>query len=239
VLAVSSFTKGKMLATQGLSAGKAKILHNTLDPAFRTHVASTAKAGVFRKYKLQGTEKIIFTLCRISAKEKEKGYEKVIRSLPGLLKTHPSIKYIIAGKEEDATERKRLGNLIHELQLDSHVIVTGYLTDEEVALHYALCDVFILPSTKEGFGIVFLEALAWGKPVIAGNADGSREALLNGELGMLVNPADENQIQAALATVLDGKAPENYLNRDYLQTTVQENFGFEAYEERVKEILCA
>jgi glycosyltransferase involved in cell wall biosynthesis len=77
---------------------------------------------------------------------------------------------------------------------------------EEPADHYRLCDVFAMPSTGEGFGIVFLEAMACGKPVIGGTRDSAVDALRHGELGVLVDPEDPAQLRDALVSVLVGKA---------------------------------
>ena len=74
------------------------------------------------------------------------------------------------------------------MNLSESVIFTGYVKDEEVAAHFSIADIYIMPSTKEGFGIIFIEAMFYGKPVIAGNKDGSADALQNGTLGILVNP---------------------------------------------------
>ena len=78
--------------------------------------------------------------------------------------------------------------LVEEKNLTNNFILTGYIEDKELTDHYLLADVFVMPSTQEGFGIVFLEALVCGLPVIAGNKDGSVDALLNGKLGKLIDP---------------------------------------------------
>lgn len=84
----------------------------------------------------------------------------------------------------------------------------GRVPAEELADHYRLCDVFAMPSTGEGFGIVFLEAMACGKPVIGGTRDAAVDALRHGELGVLVDPEDPVQLRDALIAVLVGEAEE-------------------------------
>jgi glycosyltransferase involved in cell wall biosynthesis len=93
-----------------------------------------------------------------------------------------------------------------------------------------------MPSKQEGFGIVFLEALACGKPVIAGNRDGSKEALLDGKLGVLVDPDNINEIAEAIINILLKNAPTQFLNADYLRDMVINNFGFEKFSKKVKEL---
>ena len=89
--------------------------------------------------------------------------------------------------------------------LQQQVIIAGFIPADELAAHFALADLYIMPSHKEGFGIVFIEAMFYGKPVIAGNADGSAEALDNGKLGILINPDDTEQITNAVIAVLENK----------------------------------
>jgi len=91
-----------------------------------------------------------------------------------------------------------------------------------------------MPSKKEGFGIVFLEALACGKPVIAGNKDGSVDAVLNGELGILVNPDDEDDIAKELIKVLKNDVSKKLINSEYLRTKVLEHYGIDRFIEKVK-----
>ena len=112
--------------------------------------------------------------------------------------------YILGGKGSD---KPRLEALIRDLQLEDVVTLAGYIPDHELCGFYNLCDVFAMPSKAEGFGIVLLEALACGKPVIAGNQDGSVDALINGKLGVLVDPDNVAEIAEALMLVLTKRHP--------------------------------
>jgi glycosyltransferase involved in cell wall biosynthesis len=94
-----------------------------------------------------------------------------------------------------------------------------------------------MPSKGEGFGIVFLEALACGKPVIAGNKDGSRDALLDGELGILVDPDNIDEIAETIVKVLKKDVPEKLLDGKYLRKRVLEVYGFDKFKERVRDLL--
>src|SRR5205085_8790504 len=109
------------------------------------------------------------------------------------------VRYILAGRGPD---RGRIEALIRELELEECVILPGHIPEHELAGLYNLCDVFAMPSKGEGFGIVFLEALGCGKPVLAGNKDGSVDAVLDGELGALVDPDDIAQIEQTLIEIL-------------------------------------
>jgi len=83
------------------------------------------------------------------------------------------------------------------------VILTGFIDESEFADYFLLADLFVLPSKKEGFGIVFIEAMAYGLPVICGNADGSIDAICNGELGKAVNADDPAELEDAITGYLD------------------------------------
>jgi len=102
--------------------------------------------------------------------------------------------------------------------------------------HYNLADVFIMPSKAEGAPAVFVEALACGIPVIAGNKDGSATPLMGGELGLLIDPESVDEIVAAIINILTGKVRKELLDRDFLRRKVLEKFGLDRFPQRVDEM---
>ncbi len=98
-----------------------------------------------------------------------------------------SIKYLIAGRY-DSREKAFIEDLLQKLNIKNVVIMTGFIEDEELEAHFALSDMYVMPSRKEGFGIVFIEAMYYGLPVIAGNIDGSVDALLQWGIGAIGKP---------------------------------------------------
>lgn len=106
-------------------------------------------------------------------------------------------------------------------------VFTGFIAESEKADHYRLADVFVMPSRKEGFGTVLLEALACGVPVIASALDGSREAVKNGELGIVVNPRSPQQIKTGILHALERKSVPPTLN----------DFSYGRFADRVGTIL--
>jgi phosphatidylinositol alpha-1,6-mannosyltransferase len=232
ILSVSKFTKDKMLNRQEINEKLISIFPNTIDPFFAIPKEFKQEISLRKKYNLEQSDLVLFTLTRLSDKEKYKGYDIVVQCLPELLKTHRNIKYIIAGKY-DENEKKRLDELIQKLNLQEHVFLTGFIDEEKLAAHYQMSDVYIMPSKKEGFGIVFIEAMTCGLPVIAGNIDGSVDALRNGELGTLINPDNKEEIISAINKVLLDK--HNYINdHNSLQQKTLEYFGFPKFKERLK-----
>jgi glycosyltransferase involved in cell wall biosynthesis len=123
------------------------------------------------------------------------------------------------------------------LNLQNIVKLIGYIPDEEVNNHYQMGDVFIMPSKGEGFGIVFIEAMACGSPVIAGNQDGSVDALKNGELGVLVNPNNVDEIINAVIKQHENQNSNNNHVKFELQKKVLDHFGFKTYKKRLKSYL--
>jgi len=233
VWAVSNFTKAKMVANYGLNEDKIQVLNNCLDPYFKLPVVFDKPAYLLERYVGELRTPIIFTMSRMDIHERNKGYDQVLDCLCSLSIDFPDLKYIIAGKITEP-ERKRILKKVKDLKVEKRVILPGFISAEELTDHYLLCDVFIMPSTKEGFGLVFLEALACGRPVIAGNKDGSVDALRNGELGALVDPAATQEIQYALLSAL--QKPRNQ-HAQALQALTFKHFHFEQYKLQVNTLL--
>jgi phosphatidylinositol alpha-1,6-mannosyltransferase len=127
----------------------------------------------------------------------------VIEAMPELLRRIPTLKYIIVGDGDDCD---RLKSKARSLGVSEQVIFTGRILEEEKALHFCLADAYVMPSHGEGFGIVFLEAVACGLPAIGSKVDGSREALLDGRLGHLVDPKIPEELIDAVTKVLKSDA---------------------------------
>ncbi|WP_423149695.1 glycosyltransferase family 4 protein [Rubrolithibacter danxiaensis] len=194
IFAVSDYTSGRVLAVYPHLKTKLRVLNNCIDPLFNPPCEFKKPVRLLEKYKIND-EKVILTLCRLSYLEQYKGYEKVIKALAGL--KNPEFKYLLMGSY-DEKEKARIHMLIEQYELEGKVVLTGFISDTELIDHYVLGDLFIMPSKEEGFGLVFIEAAACGLPLIAGNQDGSTDALLNGNLGILVNPASSAEIKAAI-----------------------------------------
>src|SRR5437867_1058611 len=139
------------------------------------------------------------TRARLSADERYKGIDEVLEVLPELARQVPNISYLIAG---DGTDRSRLEEKAVRLGIKERVVFAGRITEEAKQDHYRLADAFVMPGWGEGFGIVYLEAMACGIPVVGSKLDGSREALRNGQLGVLVDPKNPAELRAGILEVL-------------------------------------
>ncbi len=238
ILSVSNFTKRKIIENNNVPHDKILIFPNTIDPYFKIPSNTLKPEYLLKRYKLTKETKVILTVARLSSSERYKGYDKIIQVLPEVIKEIPEVKYLLVGKG-DGEEMERLKEIIKNLNLVEYVVLAGYVPDEELTDHYLLSDVFVMPSKKEGFGIVFLEAMACGIPVIAGNKDGSVDALMNGELGTLVDPDNIQEISRAIIKALKGEVDKRYIDKDYLRNRVIETFGYEKFKTKLEEILKA
>jgi glycosyltransferase involved in cell wall biosynthesis len=158
--------------------------------------------SLLARYGLQSS-KVIMTTGRLAAQERYKGFDEVIDLMPRLLERFPTLKYLIVG---DGRDRSRLKAKVGALGLEENVVFAGYIPESEKVAHYNLADVYVMPSMGEGFGIVLIEAAACGVPVIGSKLDGSREALLDGRLGTLVDPKSPHELLEAVTAALEDRS---------------------------------
>lgn len=196
VWSISALTRDRMNEWACLPASMVAILPNAV--RLERYGIRPRSEALQRRYALQG-KKVLMTFGRLSAVERYKGVDEVLEVMPSLLVDEPLLTYLVAG---DGDDRSRLQRKAQELGLGAHVVFAGRVPEDEKADHYGLCDVFVMPSRGEGFGFVFLEALACGVPVVGSATDGSREALRDGLLGELADPADRSSLTAAIKKAL-------------------------------------
>ncbi|WEK19704.1 MAG: glycosyltransferase family 4 protein [Candidatus Pedobacter colombiensis] len=196
-ICVSRFTKSKIISLHHANPSQCLVLNNALDPFIKLPENFDKPAYLLGRYGLRAEDRVLFTLTRIASTEKFKGYEQVIAAVGRIKQRIPTIKYILAGPCE-LTEKRRLEKLAADQGLSDHFILTGYIEEKELGDHYLLADLFVLPSKKEGFGIVFIEAMAFGLPVICGNVDGSVDAVRHEDMGLAIDPDDIEALEMAI-----------------------------------------
>ena len=133
-----------------------------------------------------------------------KGIDTVLLALRQVRERVPNIRYLVVGEGAD---RPRLEQLVATYQLDSQVRFLGRVSSDELPQYFAACDLFVTPSraeppSVEGFGLVFLEANACGKPVIGTRCGGIPEAVVDGETGLLVDVDQPEQLADAITRLL-------------------------------------
>ena len=196
VTTVSRYTRRRTLQWSNLDPECVRVLPNTVKPMFSPGPRDQA---VLDKFGLSGA-KVILTVSRIDKGDFYKGHDKVIAAMGEVRRAEPRAVYVVVGDgdareslEAQAAESGLLGEAVRFL---------GRLSDGDLLALYRSSDVFAMPSTKEGFGIVFVEAAAAGLPVIAGDRDGSVDALADGAIGRLIDPLSHEAIVAALVEAL-------------------------------------
>jgi len=200
VTSVSRYTRRRLLAWSSVDPVHVKVLPNTFDPVF---TPGSKPAYLRDRYAAHG-KKVLMTISRLAASERYKGHDRVIRVLPRILSNHPETIYLVVG---DGDDRPRLETLATNYGVRERVQFAGSVLAEELPDHLRLADLVVMPSTGEGFGIVFLEAMAAGVEVIGGNQDGSLDPLADGVLGRSVDPESESELTAAICATLRGPAP--------------------------------
>jgi glycosyltransferase involved in cell wall biosynthesis len=231
ILAVSSYTKNRIMERHNFSENKIIVFPNTIDPFFKVPDKFEKPPYILEKLKINKNDIVLFTLGRLSAGEGRKGYDKVIAALNILKNKYDSIKYIIAG-EYDEKEFFRINSIIKETGLTEIVLIIGFIKEEELPDYYLCSDIFIMPSSQEGFGIVFLEAMTCGLPVIAGSIDGSPDAIAMGTDSCIIDPHNLNEIQSAILELSRRKTDKNKQ-----QELTIKKFGFDQFKKNLISVL--
>lgn len=196
VWSVSNYTRERMNTWAKLPLSLYSVIPNTIH--LERYGMAPKRPDMLQRYGLQG-KKVILTLARLDSRERYKGIDEILEVLPDLLQQEPTLCYLIAG---DGDDKARLIAKAESLGVADRVVFAGYLPEADKADLLRLADVFAMPGRGEGFGIVYLEAMACGIPVVGSLLDGSRDALRNGELGELVNPDHPESLKAGLLKTL-------------------------------------
>ncbi len=186
--------------------------------------------ALIERYRLQDST-VLMTVARLWSGDIYKGVDVTIRALPKIVPTVPNLKYLVIGRGDD---QPRLANLAQDLGVADRVIFAGFVPTEELVDHYRVADAYIMPS-QEGFGIVYLEAMACGLPVLSGDADGSADPLQDGRLGWRVPHRDPGAVAAACSELLAGK--DRRCNGQWLRQEALAQFSFNALTQRLEVLL--
>lgn len=190
----------KIAVGLGVRTDKIQLVRPNIDPA--TLASSITSETILHKHALHGS-KCILTVGRLVER---KGHDTVIRALPKIRDAVPDIHYLIAGT---GPNERTLKTLAEDLGLSKNVTFAGYVSENELAAYYQACDVFVMISRElpdkgdiEGFGIVYLEANLFGKPVVAGRSGGVTDAVIHERTGLLVDPYEPEEVANAVVRLL-------------------------------------
>lgn len=188
-------------------------------------------------------KKIILTVGRMS-RTRSKGQDTVIRALPRILAQVPEAIYLLVGSGDGRLE---LEVLAQQLGVREKVVFVGRVSNDELPEYYAASDVFVMLSrdrqTKqggvlgEGFGIVFLEAGACGKPVVGSNSGGIPDAVVDGLTGRLVDPNDQDSAEEAIISLLRDEALAQRLGEQG-RLRVEESYTWDETAKRMDKVIA-
>lgn len=227
IWAISRYSRDRACAANGINPDKVDFLFCAVDGG--VFQPQTKDPGLLQKYQLENC-KVLMTVARLWSGDPYKGVDVTIRALPQILKTFPDVKYLVIGRGDD---QPRLAKLAEDLGVSDRVVFAGFVATEELPKHYCLADAYVMPS-QEGFGIVYLEAMACGVPVLSGDADGSADPLQDGRLGWQVPHRDPDEVVIACIEMLKGddrRCVSEWLRQESLAA-----FDKPAFVRRLKEL---
>jgi len=223
VAAVSRLTLSRFHEWASIAEGRGVVLPCCVD--LDRFTPGRPSRVVLEKYGLRGAA-VILSLGRLARAEQYKGFDELLDVLDKLRALEPNLLYVVAGSGDD---RERLEAKTRELGLQAVVRFTGYVPDEELVDLYRAARAFVLAGRGEGFGIVLLEAMACGVPVVASTLDGTFEAVGGGKFGIVVDPTNRPALIAALKEALRRPVGERPAGIEY--------FCYGAFEARAHELM--
>jgi phosphatidyl-myo-inositol dimannoside synthase len=230
VIAPSNFTVHKIHEIQGIPIDKIRRLPWPLSPAFLSLAARSAELEPPTEFP---NGKVILTVGRWAESERYKGVDDLICAFAQLRSAIPDLHLVVAGEGDDIM---RLQKLAAKMNMTDVVHFLQGLSREKLAACYDRADVFALPSTGEGFGLVFLEAMAFGKPIVAAAAGGATDLVENEVNGLLVPAHNPEQLASALGRLIRNAALRSTLGRRGFEK-VHAQYSFVCFESELDRIL--
>ena len=214
VLCVSRFTRAAVLSWAAIAPERVLVLPNTVREAFTPGDGSTQRAALELEYK-----RVILTVGRMDSRERYKGHDRVITAISDLVAKGHDLCYLVVGEGDD---RRRLEALARDAGVSERVRFLGTVGLQNLIEAYRMADLFVMPSTGEGFGVAFLEAMASGTPALGLAVAGAKDALADGQLGTAVLEAE---FHLTLSCILDAPKPDP----NALATAARARFGREVF----------
>lgn len=223
-----------LLKNLGVEPDKIHLIHPGVDA--QAFAGRGEDAQRIRDRHHLGAASVLLTVGRM---QRRKGQDMVVQALPRIAQAMPHVRYVLVGNGEESAA---LQALARRLGVGERVIFAGEVADDELAAYYAACDLFIMPNRQidgdlEGFGIVFLEAGAAGKPVIGGSSGGTADAIVNEITGLRVDGTDVEAITTAVVALLTDTTRAKTMGEAGRRRVAQE-FTWEAVVEQTRR-LCA
>lgn len=213
VIANSEFTKNELLKLK-VERNKITLISPGVD--IERFKPGLPFANLHQQINFKKDQQLLLSVGRLS---RRKGFDQVIKSLPILIKAGIDVQYAIIGIGED---KEYLLELVKQNNLVNNVHFLGHVAMDDLPRWYNACDVFVMPNREingdtEGFGMVFLEAAACGKPAISGVAGGTGSAIIHGETGLRVEGSSLASVTEGLKSLLSDLNYQNTLGKNALQ----------------------
>jgi len=222
ILCVSEYTRRQMLRfCPELPAARLLVLPNTLDPHFAPELNNQVSSAPF------GLPRIL-TVGRLSSADTYKGFDLLIEAMPLVRRNHPGARLRVVGTGDD---QARLTALAARLGVADSIDFLGRIDDEALRAEYAAADLFALPSRKEGFGLVYLEAMTYGKPCLGARAGGAPE-VINDAVGALVEYGNVPDLAAAVTDLVRHPRNSEVVRRHAA------DFAFPVFQRRLAAVLA-
>jgi glycosyltransferase involved in cell wall biosynthesis len=231
ILAASASTVQKLIEVQSVPPEKIRKLPWPLDPGILRMADAPEHLPLPKDFP---PSPVILTVGRWAASEQYKGVDDLIRALAQLRSAFPGLSLVAVGAGDDLP---RIRQIAADLGVSGAVRFLSRLPTPELAACYARADIFALPSTGEGFGVVFLEAMAFGKPIVAVSAGGSTDLVDDGANGLLVPPRNQPALAQALERLLRDDSLRTALGRRGAEI-VRHKYRFEAFQVQLAAILA-
>jgi glycosyltransferase involved in cell wall biosynthesis len=208
IMAVSKSVQNQIIADYPITRNKTYVHSFKISEIFNPHISKELKT----LFNPNGP--IVLTVARISP---EKGLHYLVEAARTVVKEIPTVKFVIQPYSTQEKYKKDLLAMISQLNLESHFIVfTKHAPYSEIPRYMAASDVFALPSLAEGLGVVLLEALACGVPIVASNVGGIPEVVTHGYNGLLVEPGDPEGLANSIIMLLSNEELRKKLSKGAL-----------------------
>ncbi|MEH2320502.1 glycosyltransferase [Nostoc sp.] len=230
IWAISRYSRDRACVANGINPKIVQMMPCAIDGDKFTPGSKQPELG--KKYGLSGA-KVLMTVARLWSGDIYKGVDVTIRALSQIAQVFPEVKYLVIGRGDD---QPRLAQLAKDLGVSDRVVFAGFVATQELIEHYRLADAYIMPS-QEGFGIVYLEAMACGVPVLSGDDDGSADPLQDGKLGWRVPHRSSDAVAAACKEMLQGD--DQRCDGEWLREQAIALFGIDAFQQHLQKILVS
>jgi len=242
VLAVSEFTKDRFVDFHGFDPRRCDVFPNTLlplpsrggnPPPQSSPIRGEEAVRNYRRRLGLPDGKMILTVSRLETSERYKCIDRMILAMPAIVKRDPRAFYVLVGQGTDLARLKALAAQVH---MQDRIYFAQRVSPDELPLYYQSCDLFVLPSLEEGFGIVFLEAMAQAKACIGAKAGGVPEVIEDQVTGRLVDPRVPGSLEKQVMELLAHPARRRHMGTAGRER-FEKNFSYPHFKRRLGHLL--